>query len=74
MMNQQTRRLSKMPEEVRAEISPWFMEKQAIKEESPEKIVKLDSKARHMNSNLKVKDNKTSRPYSYPFHSSRNKS
>ncbi|XP_062145208.1 palmitoyl-acyl carrier protein thioesterase, chloroplastic-like [Alnus glutinosa] len=55
MMNQQTRRLSKMPEEVRAEISPWFMEKQAIKEESPEKIVKLDSKARHMNSNLKPK-------------------
>ncbi|RVW16924.1 Palmitoyl-acyl carrier protein thioesterase, chloroplastic [Vitis vinifera] len=33
MMNQQTRRLSKMPEEVRAEISPWFIEKQAIKED-----------------------------------------
>lgn len=44
-----------MPEEVRAEISPWFIEKQAIKEECPEKIIKLDSKARYMNSNLKVK-------------------
>ncbi|XP_059434443.1 palmitoyl-acyl carrier protein thioesterase, chloroplastic-like [Corylus avellana] len=55
MMNQQTRRLSKMPEEVRAEISPWFIEKQAIKEECPEKIIKLDNKARYMNSNLKPK-------------------
>lgn len=43
-----------MPEEVRAEISPSFIEKQAIKEECPEKIIKLDSKARYMNSNLKV--------------------
>ncbi|KAH7516446.1 hypothetical protein FEM48_Zijuj10G0136000 [Ziziphus jujuba var. spinosa] len=51
----QTRRLSKMPEEVRAEISPWFIEKQAIKEEVPEKIVKLDDKAKYMNSNLKPK-------------------
>ncbi|KAJ8758527.1 hypothetical protein K2173_000248 [Erythroxylum novogranatense] len=54
MMNQTTRRLSKMPEEVRAEISPWFIEKQAI-EEAPEKISKLDDKARYMNSNLKPK-------------------
>ncbi|RVX12526.1 Palmitoyl-acyl carrier protein thioesterase, chloroplastic [Vitis vinifera] len=55
MMNQQTRRLSKMPEEVRAEISPWFIEKQAIKEDVPEKIVKLDDKAKYVNSNLKPK-------------------
>ncbi|KAI3433190.1 Protein DETOXIFICATION (Multidrug and toxic compound extrusion protein) [Psidium guajava] len=55
MMNQQTRRLSKMPEEVRAEISPWFIEKQAIKEDNPEKIVKLDSKATYVNSDLKPK-------------------
>ncbi|XP_041015045.1 palmitoyl-acyl carrier protein thioesterase, chloroplastic-like [Juglans microcarpa x Juglans regia] len=55
MMNQQTRRLSKMPEEVRDEISPWFIENQAITEDSPEKIIKLDSKARYMNSNLKPK-------------------
>ena len=54
MMDQQTRRLSKMPEEVRAEISPWFIEKQAIKEDVPEKIVKLDDKAKYVNSNLKV--------------------
>ncbi|KAA0046300.1 palmitoyl-acyl carrier protein thioesterase [Cucumis melo var. makuwa] len=55
MMNQQTRRLSKMPEEVRAEISPWFIEKQAIKEDAPEKISKLDDKAKYMNSDLKPK-------------------
>ncbi|KAF8021251.1 hypothetical protein BT93_G1622 [Corymbia citriodora subsp. variegata] len=54
MMNEQTRRLSKMPEEVRAEISPWFIEKQAIKEDNPEKIVKLDSKATYVNSDLKT--------------------
>ncbi|XP_050225911.1 palmitoyl-acyl carrier protein thioesterase, chloroplastic-like isoform X2 [Mercurialis annua] len=55
MMNDKTRRLSKMPEEVRAEISPWFIEKQAIKEEVAEKITKLDEKARYMISNLKPK-------------------
>lgn len=54
MMNEKTRRLSKMPEEVRAEISPWFIEKQAIKEEVPEKIPKLDEKARYTITNLKV--------------------
>jgi hypothetical protein len=64
MMNQQTRRLSKMPEEVRAEVTPWFIEKQAIKEDCPEKIVKLDSNTRYMDSNLKVNDNTTSIPYS----------
>ncbi|KAF2317829.1 hypothetical protein GH714_041144 [Hevea brasiliensis] len=55
MMNEKTRRLSKMPEEVRAEISPWFIEKQAIKEEVPEKIQKLDDKARYVITNLKPK-------------------
>ncbi|KAL9364636.1 hypothetical protein Peur_042509 [Populus x canadensis] len=54
MMNQKTRRLSKMPEEVVAEISPWFIEKQAIQEDVPEKISKLDSKAKYVNSNLKT--------------------
>ncbi|KAK6921669.1 Acyl-ACP thioesterase [Dillenia turbinata] len=52
---QQTRRLSKMPEEVRAEISPWFIEKQAIHEDAPEKIVKLDDNAKYMHSDLKPK-------------------
>ncbi|XP_022862840.1 palmitoyl-acyl carrier protein thioesterase, chloroplastic-like [Olea europaea var. sylvestris] len=55
MMNQQTRRLSKMPDEVRAELSPWFIEKQAINEESHEKIDKLDDKALYVNSGLKPK-------------------
>uniref|UniRef100_A0A3Q7GE35 Acyl-[acyl-carrier-protein] hydrolase n=1 Tax=Solanum lycopersicum TaxID=4081 RepID=A0A3Q7GE35_SOLLC len=55
MMNQQTRRLSKMPEEVRAEISPWFISKQAIKEENPTKIQKLDDTAKYVLSNLKPK-------------------
>lgn len=54
MMNQKTRRLSKMPEEVRAEISPWFIEKKAIKEDVPEKIDKLDNNAKYVNSDLKV--------------------
>ncbi|KAI3467033.1 hypothetical protein Pfo_023696 [Paulownia fortunei] len=55
MMNQQTRRLSKMPDEVRAEISPWFIEKQAIEEETPDKIDKLDNNARYVHSDLKPK-------------------
>lgn len=57
MMNKETRRLSKMPDEVRAEIAPWFIEKHAIEEESPEKIEKLDANARYMHSNLKVSVN-----------------
>ncbi|KAH7571062.1 hypothetical protein ACOSQ2_019993 [Xanthoceras sorbifolium] len=55
MMNERTRRLSKMPEEVRDEISPWFIEKQAIKEDFPEKIKKLDNKAKYVNFDLKPK-------------------
>ncbi|MBA0862926.1 hypothetical protein Goshw_014346 [Gossypium schwendimanii] len=55
MMNEQTRRLSKIPDEVRDEISPWFIQKQAINEAVPDKIVKLDDKAKHVNSDLKPK-------------------
>ncbi|KAJ0813317.1 putative oleoyl-[acyl-carrier-protein] hydrolase [Helianthus annuus] len=55
MMNQKTRRLSKMPDEVRAEISPWFINKQAIKEESVEKIDRLDDNAKYINSGLQPK-------------------
>ncbi|KAG4116067.1 hypothetical protein ERO13_D12G146400v2 [Gossypium hirsutum] len=55
MMNEQTRRLSKMPDEVRDEISPWFIQKQAINEAVPDKIVKLGDKAKHVNSDLKPK-------------------
>lgn len=54
MMNEQTRRLSKMPEEVRAEISPWFIDKHAITEDVPDKIKKLDSNAKYVISDLKV--------------------
>ncbi|XP_051146064.1 palmitoyl-acyl carrier protein thioesterase, chloroplastic-like [Andrographis paniculata] len=55
MMNRQTRRLSKMPDEVRAEISPWFIAKQAIEEDSPEKIDKVGENAQYERSNLKPK-------------------
>ncbi|XP_047324242.1 palmitoyl-acyl carrier protein thioesterase, chloroplastic-like [Impatiens glandulifera] len=55
MMNQKTRRLSKMPDEVRSEISPWFVEKQAIEDDANEKIYKLDEKAKYINSDLKTK-------------------
>ncbi|XP_061953576.1 palmitoyl-acyl carrier protein thioesterase, chloroplastic-like [Populus nigra] len=54
MMNQQTRRLSKMPEAVRAEISPGFIEKKTFQEEIPEKINKLNTNAKFTNSNLKT--------------------
>lgn len=43
-----------MPEEVRAEIAPWFIGKQAIADDVPEKIVKLDNKAKYVNRDLKV--------------------
>lgn len=43
-----------MPDEVRAELSPWFIEKQAIMEDTPEKMKKLDDTAKHGTSSLKV--------------------
>jgi fatty acyl-ACP thioesterase B len=54
MMNKVTRRLSKMPEEVRGEIAPWFIDRHAIQDEATEKIVKLDSNAMYIDSDLKV--------------------
>ncbi|MQM19741.1 hypothetical protein Taro_052751 [Colocasia esculenta] len=42
MMNKQTRRLSKFPEEVRAEIEPYFVEQSAIVDEDNRKLPKLD--------------------------------
>jgi fatty acyl-ACP thioesterase B len=54
MMNKVTRRLSKMPEEVRGEIAPWFIDRHAIQEEAAEKIIKLDSNAMYIHSDLKV--------------------
>ncbi|XP_002962077.2 palmitoyl-acyl carrier protein thioesterase, chloroplastic [Selaginella moellendorffii] len=54
MMHKDTRRLSKMPDLVRAEISPWFLSRTAfIPEESCSKIEKLDnSNTRYIRSNL----------------------
>ncbi|KAG1330053.1 palmitoyl-acyl carrier protein thioesterase, chloroplastic [Cocos nucifera] len=42
MMNKHTRKLSKMPEEVRAEIGPYFVEHAAIVDEDSRKLPKLD--------------------------------
>ncbi|KAK1298086.1 hypothetical protein QJS10_CPB14g00266 [Acorus calamus] len=44
---------NKIPDDVRAEISPWFIGNVAIKEDVPEKIIKLDDSAKYMNSNMK---------------------
>ena len=43
-----------MPEEVRGEIAPWFIDRHAIEEEGAEKIIKLDSNAKYVDSDLKV--------------------
>ncbi|GLT28971.1 hypothetical protein SLA2020_038690 [Shorea laevis] len=42
MMNKLTRRLSKMPEEVRREIEPYFMNSDPVVDEDSRKLVKLD--------------------------------
>ncbi|TVU23702.1 hypothetical protein EJB05_26081 [Eragrostis curvula] len=44
MMNKKTRRLSKMPEEVRAEIGPYFNSRSAITDEQSEKLAKPGNK------------------------------
>jgi fatty acyl-ACP thioesterase B len=60
MMNRKTRKLSKMPEEVRAEISPYFLSRSAIKDESTmtQKISRLNGNADYVRSGLTV-----SRPF-----------
>ncbi|XP_024359990.1 palmitoyl-acyl carrier protein thioesterase, chloroplastic isoform X2 [Physcomitrium patens] len=54
MMHRKTRKLSKMPEEVRAEISPYFLDRSAIKDESmlTQKIIRLDGNAQFVRSGL----------------------
>ncbi|XP_078432320.1 fatty acyl-ACP thioesterases B [Wolffia australiana] len=42
MMNKHTRRLSKIPDEARAEIEPYFLERSAILDEDSRKLPKLD--------------------------------
>ncbi|KAG5521681.1 hypothetical protein RHGRI_034041 [Rhododendron griersonianum] len=52
-MNKQTRRVSRMPEEVRDELSTFFCEKQVLKENFKERIEKLNDKAKYVTSDLK---------------------
>ncbi|PKA46788.1 Palmitoyl-acyl carrier protein thioesterase, chloroplastic [Apostasia shenzhenica] len=47
LMNKHTRKLSKMPENVRAEIEPYFIERTAIIEEDTKKLPKLDDSTAH---------------------------
>uniref|UniRef100_A0A7N0TC02 Acyl-[acyl-carrier-protein] hydrolase n=1 Tax=Kalanchoe fedtschenkoi TaxID=63787 RepID=A0A7N0TC02_KALFE len=42
MMNKQTRKLSKMPDEVRAEIQPYFIDSDPVVDEDSRKLPKLD--------------------------------
>lgn len=41
-MNKQTRKLSKLPEEVRMELEPYFMENDPVLEEDSRRLMKLD--------------------------------
>lgn len=55
MMNKHTRKLSKIPEEVRGEIGSYFVESAPILEEDDRKLTKLDdSTADHIRSGLSV--------------------
>ncbi|KAM7277880.1 hypothetical protein ACFE04_005014 [Oxalis oulophora] len=53
MMNGKTRRLSKIPEEVKAEISPFFLERK--EDESAQKKIEKLANAIYINKNLKPK-------------------
>ncbi|XWS71986.1 hypothetical protein CRYUN_Cryun02cG0002000 [Craigia yunnanensis] len=53
MMNKLTRRLSKIPEEVRGEIEPYFMNSDPVVAEDSRKLVKLDdSRAEYVHKGL----------------------
>lgn len=54
MMDQDTRRLSKMPQEVLAEISPYFLDQKCIQSEGCQKIKKLNDNAPYVRSDLVV--------------------
>ena len=47
MMNKLTRRLAKIPDEVRDEISPYFVERMAIVDEDNRKLPKLEELSAH---------------------------
>lgn len=52
MMHQDTRKLSKMPDEVRAEISPYFLERSVMTDEPCARIQRLDDSAPYMKMGL----------------------
>ncbi|KAH7388203.1 hypothetical protein KP509_16G063700 [Ceratopteris richardii] len=52
MMNQDSRKLSKMPDDVRAEISPYFLERNVMPEDSCPRIKRLDDSALYVKSDL----------------------
>eukprot|EP00250_Pteridium_aquilinum_P003667 c13977_g1_i1 orf=253-1752(+) len=52
MMNQDTRKLSKMPDDVRAEISPYFLERSVMTDEPCSRIKKLDDSAPYVKTGL----------------------
>lgn len=55
MMNKHTRRLSKIPEEVRAEIGSYFMDRDPILDEDSRKFPKLEANtADHVQRGLTV--------------------
>ncbi|KAK8936243.1 hypothetical protein KSP39_PZI013152 [Platanthera zijinensis] len=47
LMNKNTRKLAKMPDEVRAEIGPYFIERTAVVDEDSRKLPKLDDDTAH---------------------------
>ena len=58
MMNKVTRKLSKLPEEVRGEIEPYFVNSDPILAEDSRKLTKLDDKtADYVRSGLTVSIN-----------------
>lgn len=54
MMNKLTRKLSKMPEEVRGEIEPYFVNSDPVVQEDNRKVPKLDDTADHIRTGLSV--------------------
>ncbi|CAM6110173.1 unnamed protein product [Calypogeia fissa] len=51
-MNQDTRRLSRMPDDVRSEISPYFLDRWVMKDEPCRRIRKLGDNAEYIRSDL----------------------
>jgi len=54
MMNKVTRKLSKIPEEVRGEIGAYFVDSALVVEEDKRKLSKLDDSANFIRTGLSV--------------------